>query len=160
MQRLSYLTETVLSNKISSNRLVLSFKDSPRKPLRRRPCVALPPFPLSLNGFLGRRRQMVSLLSPSLSISLPPPIRGKILGQYIPQSLEFRGASYQSNLVCGSNKFYARTSNYVLEVLGLCREDVRWQDIHVLNFSLSSIPGKNQDPNSTFITCNSCFPLR
>ena len=37
MQRLSYQTETVLSNKITRNRIVLSFKDSPRKPLGRRP---------------------------------------------------------------------------------------------------------------------------
>ena len=37
MQRLSYPTETVISNKITRNRIVLSFKDSPRKPLRRRP---------------------------------------------------------------------------------------------------------------------------
>ena len=36
MQRRSYPTETVLSNK---NRLVLSFKDSPRKPLGRRPRI-------------------------------------------------------------------------------------------------------------------------
>ena len=35
MQRLPYPTETVLSNKITRNRTVLSFKDSPRKPLRR-----------------------------------------------------------------------------------------------------------------------------
>ena len=39
MERLSYPTETVLSNKITSNRTVLSFKDSPRKPLIRRPRV-------------------------------------------------------------------------------------------------------------------------
>ena len=37
MQQLSYLTETVLSNKITKNRIVLSFTDSPRKPLARRP---------------------------------------------------------------------------------------------------------------------------
>ena len=37
MQRLSYPTETVLFNKITRNRTVLSFKDSPRKPLGRRP---------------------------------------------------------------------------------------------------------------------------
>ena len=36
MQRLSYPTETVLSNKITTNRIVLSFKD-PSKPLGRRP---------------------------------------------------------------------------------------------------------------------------
>ena len=35
MQRLTYPTETVLSNKIARNRIVLSFKDSPRKPLGR-----------------------------------------------------------------------------------------------------------------------------
>ena len=34
MQRLSYPTETVLSNKITRNGIVLSFKDSPRKPLK------------------------------------------------------------------------------------------------------------------------------
>ena len=33
MIRLSYPTETVLSNKVSRNRIVLSFKDSPRTPL-------------------------------------------------------------------------------------------------------------------------------
>ena len=37
MQRLSYPTKTVLANKITRNRIVLSFKDSPRKPLGRRP---------------------------------------------------------------------------------------------------------------------------
>ena len=37
MQRLSYPTETVLSNKNTRNTIVLSFKDSPRNPLRRRP---------------------------------------------------------------------------------------------------------------------------
>ena len=37
MPRLSYPTETVLSNKITRNRIVLSFKDSPRNPLGRRP---------------------------------------------------------------------------------------------------------------------------
>ena len=39
MRRLSYLTETVLSNKITWNIIVLSFKDSSRKPLRRTPDV-------------------------------------------------------------------------------------------------------------------------
>ena len=37
MQRLSYPTETVLTNEITRNRIVLSFKDSLRKPLGRRP---------------------------------------------------------------------------------------------------------------------------
>ena len=41
MQRLSYPTDTVLSNNITRNRIVLSFKDSPRKPLRRRPYYEL-----------------------------------------------------------------------------------------------------------------------
>ena len=41
MLRLSYPTETVLSNKITRNRIVLSFKDSPRKPLGRRPNNAM-----------------------------------------------------------------------------------------------------------------------
>ena len=36
MQRLSYPAETVLSHKITSNRIVLSFKDSPIWPLERR----------------------------------------------------------------------------------------------------------------------------
>ena len=36
MQRLFYPTETVSSKKIHRNRTVLSLKDSPRKPLRRR----------------------------------------------------------------------------------------------------------------------------
>ena len=40
MKRLSCPTETVLSNIITRNIMVLSFKDSPRKPLRRRPtCI-------------------------------------------------------------------------------------------------------------------------
>ena len=37
MQRLSYPIKTVLNNKITRNRIVLSSKDSPRKPLGRRP---------------------------------------------------------------------------------------------------------------------------
>ena len=43
MPRLSYLTETVLSNKITRNRIFLSFKDSPKKPLGRSPLRSLPP---------------------------------------------------------------------------------------------------------------------
>ena len=35
MQRLSYPTETVLFTKITRKRIVLSFEDSPRKPLGR-----------------------------------------------------------------------------------------------------------------------------
>ena len=38
---LSYPLETALSNKITRNTIVLSFKDSPRKPLRRRPTECL-----------------------------------------------------------------------------------------------------------------------
>ena len=37
MQIQSYPTETLLSNKITRNKIVLSFKDSPGKPLGRRP---------------------------------------------------------------------------------------------------------------------------
>ena len=37
MQRLSYPTETILSNKINMNRIVLSHYDSPKIPLRRQP---------------------------------------------------------------------------------------------------------------------------
>ena len=40
MQRLYYPTETVLSIKIARNIKVLSFKDSPGKPLRWRPSAA------------------------------------------------------------------------------------------------------------------------
>ena len=36
MQRLSYPTENVLSDKITRNGIVLSFKDSPRKPFLAR----------------------------------------------------------------------------------------------------------------------------
>ena len=39
MQRLSYPTETVLSKEVTRNRIVLSFKDSPRKPLGQRPTI-------------------------------------------------------------------------------------------------------------------------
>ena len=39
MLRLPYPTETALSNKITENIIVLSFKDSPRIPLGRRPIV-------------------------------------------------------------------------------------------------------------------------
>ena len=42
MQKLSYPTETVLSNKITEHRIVLSFKDSPRKPLGRPPGITAP----------------------------------------------------------------------------------------------------------------------
>ena len=41
MQRLSYQTETVLSNHITRNRIVLSFKDSPRNPLGQRPLAVV-----------------------------------------------------------------------------------------------------------------------
>ena len=41
MRILSYPTETVLSNDIARNRIVLSFKDSPQKPLGRRPLPLL-----------------------------------------------------------------------------------------------------------------------
>ena len=33
MQRLCHPTETVLTNKMTKNKIVLSFKDSPRKPV-------------------------------------------------------------------------------------------------------------------------------
>ena len=36
MQRLSFRTETAITNKITGNRIVPSFKDCPQKPLRRR----------------------------------------------------------------------------------------------------------------------------
>ena len=42
MQTLSSPIETVLSNKITRNIIVQSFKGSPRKPLRRRPIRGLP----------------------------------------------------------------------------------------------------------------------
>ena len=57
MQRLSYPAETVLSNKIASNRIVPSFKYSPGKPLGRRPSLFLslllshPLFSKSLSQF-------------------------------------------------------------------------------------------------------------
>ena len=41
MQTLSYPTETVSSNKITRKRVVLSYKDSPRKILGRRPQATL-----------------------------------------------------------------------------------------------------------------------
>ena len=50
MQRLSYPTETVLSNKIIRNELVPSFKDSHRKPLVRGP----PVHPLNSYGHVSR----------------------------------------------------------------------------------------------------------
>ena len=40
MHRLSYSTETVFSYKITVSRIVPSFNDSPRKPLRRRPLLS------------------------------------------------------------------------------------------------------------------------
>ena len=40
MQRLSYPAETVLYIKITKNRIVLPFKDSPGKPLGRRPSIS------------------------------------------------------------------------------------------------------------------------
>ena len=46
MLRQSYPTETVLSNKTTRNRIVLSFSDSPRKSLGRRPII---------NTFASRR---------------------------------------------------------------------------------------------------------
>ena len=67
MQRLSYPTETVSSNKTARNRIVLSFKDSPRKPLRRRPTFLVPLRRLLLN----LNRELISKLDtclPFLSI--------------------------------------------------------------------------------------------
>ena len=52
---LSYPTETVLSNKITRNRIVLSFKDSPRKPLRRRPGIPQSRPPTTRPQTPGRR---------------------------------------------------------------------------------------------------------
>merc|ERR1712127_872135 len=64
MQRLSYPTETVLSNKITRNRIDLSFKDSPRKPLGRRPIVILTlpsSTPNHLPGVLCPRKTMLPM---------------------------------------------------------------------------------------------------
>ena len=61
MQRLSYPTQAVLSNKINKNRVIISSKDSPRKPLGRRPpfsCQTLPRLPLptkQLGAWLGKQ---------------------------------------------------------------------------------------------------------
>ena len=57
MQRLSYPTETVLSDKITRNRIVPSFKDSPRKPLRRRPFTANHTFRFDASPLRPRRRR-------------------------------------------------------------------------------------------------------
>ena len=54
MQRLSYPSETVLTNKITGNRIVLSFKDSLQKPLRPRVCASL--LICSKNHFGNRAR--------------------------------------------------------------------------------------------------------
>ena len=60
MQRPAYLTEIVLSNKITKNRIVLSFKDSPRKPLRRPPCNASLLFPSAFRDcFHPFRRDLI-----------------------------------------------------------------------------------------------------
>ena len=68
MRGLSYVTETVLSNKITRNRIVQSFKESPQKRLRRRPhavrCLCCP----------GRASFLrVSALVSFLSTPPPPP---------------------------------------------------------------------------------------
>ena len=63
MQRLSYPTETVLSKKVPRNRIVISFKDSPRKPLWRRPQTPFRPPPPILSSFC---RQMAPLSGPRL----------------------------------------------------------------------------------------------
>ena len=56
MQRLSYPSETLLSNIIKRNIIVLSFKYYPRKPLGRRPSIARIPTVIfvSISG-AGRR---------------------------------------------------------------------------------------------------------
>ena len=61
MQGLSFMTETVLSNNITRNRIVLSFKDGPRKPLGRRPGTS-PPSP-SPEGIPFREAIITCLIS-------------------------------------------------------------------------------------------------
>ena len=74
MQRLSYPTETDLSTKITENRNVLSFKDSPRKQLGRRPSVSVSsPFALAKCTCRSTRRfpgQKVKIGTCMLSLSL------------------------------------------------------------------------------------------
>ena len=52
MQILSYPSETALSNKLTWNRIVLSFKDSPRQPLGRRPSVSSEDVLYSIDRYL------------------------------------------------------------------------------------------------------------
>ena len=52
---LSYPTETVLSTKITRSRIVLSFKDSPRRPFGRRPCGE------ETNGMSGKKNNIYKL---------------------------------------------------------------------------------------------------
>ena len=81
MKRLSYPTETVLSNKITRNKFVLSFKDSPRKSLGRRPIL---PFEY-LRG-LWRRRMFPAFFQHfcrkliQLPLSKAPSIDAKTFG--------------------------------------------------------------------------------
>ena len=78
-QRLSYPTETVLSIKITRHIIVQSFKDSPRKPFRRRPIERknnLVLIPIGSNQFIGarRRREVFSVACPSKKNSVTPSI--------------------------------------------------------------------------------------
>ena len=79
MQRLSYPTETVLSNKIARNRIVLSFKDSPRKPLGRRPHIIsvrrIAPSFVENNVFITPRKRRVVVES-TLASGFRDPISG------------------------------------------------------------------------------------
>ena len=85
MPRLSYLTETVLSNKITKKRIVLSFKDSPRKQLGRRPSIiiivvvvvaAITPSIVRLSHLLAREaRGARAKILPSVPHSVTHPIR-------------------------------------------------------------------------------------
>ena len=86
--RMSYLTVTVLSNKVTWNRIVLSFEDSLRKPLGRRPrqagIRACPPSPASTSpiSFLLCGTYYTSnraAHSPNSKLLFPPALSGHLI---------------------------------------------------------------------------------
>ena len=101
MQRRSYPNETVLYNKITRNRIVLSFKASPRKPLRRRPEESNSTSFFSLDGRPRPCNRDRAIRSTETETNYTKWKRGKLRDTF---DTRLRLSAFYSNICCAKLK--------------------------------------------------------